>query len=46
MAGDEFALVVVGDTGWAWDLDAVVAAVAATWPHGYRSPSPEPCRWG
>jgi hypothetical protein len=32
VAGDDFALVVVGDTDWAWDLDAVVAAVAATWP--------------
>ncbi len=32
MAGDDFALAVVGDTDWAWDIDAVVAAVAATWP--------------
>jgi hypothetical protein len=32
VAGDDFVLVVVGDTGWAWDLDAVAAAVAATWP--------------
>ena len=27
-----FALVVASETDWAWDLDAVVAAVAATWP--------------
>ncbi len=32
MAGDDFALVVVGDTDWTWDLDAVLAAIAATWP--------------
>jgi hypothetical protein len=32
VAGDDFALAVVGDTGWAWDTDAVVPAVAATWP--------------
>jgi hypothetical protein len=29
---DDFALVVVGDTDWAWDLDAVLAAIAATSP--------------
>jgi hypothetical protein len=23
---------VTSDTDWAWDLDAVVAAIAATWP--------------
>ncbi len=32
MAGDDFALAVVGDTDWAWDLDAILAAVASTWP--------------
>lgn len=32
MAGDDFALVVVGNTDWTWDLDAIVSAVAATWP--------------
>jgi hypothetical protein len=29
---NDFALVVVGDTHWAWDLDAVAAAIASTWP--------------
>jgi len=32
VAGDDFALVVVGDTDWRWDVDAVLAAIAATWP--------------
>jgi hypothetical protein len=32
MAGDDFTLVVVDETGWTWDLDAVVAAIASTWP--------------
>jgi hypothetical protein len=32
VAGDDFALAVVGDTDWTWDLDAVLAAIAATWP--------------
>jgi hypothetical protein len=31
VAGDDFALAVVGDTDWAWDIDAVVAALASTW---------------
>ena len=32
MAGDDFALAVVGETDWAWDIDGVLAAVASTWP--------------
>jgi hypothetical protein len=28
--GDDFALAVVGNTDWAWDINAVVTAVAAT----------------
>ncbi len=32
MAADDFALVVASETDWAWDIDAVVAAVAAAWP--------------
>lgn len=32
MSVDDFALVVVGDTDWTWDLDAVAAAIASTWP--------------
>ena len=32
MAGDDFALVVVGDTDWTWDLEAVAAGIADTWP--------------
>jgi hypothetical protein len=32
VAGDDFALAVVGDTDWSWDIDAVLAGVAATWP--------------
>src|SRR6266540_2895292 len=32
MAGDDFTLVMASETDWAWDLDAVVAALASTWP--------------
>ena len=32
MAGDDFILVVVGETDWTWDIDAIVAAIASTWP--------------
>jgi hypothetical protein len=32
VAGDDFALAVMGDADGAWDIDAVLAAVAATWP--------------
>jgi hypothetical protein len=32
VAGNDFTLVVVSDTNWTWDRDAVVAAITATLP--------------
>jgi hypothetical protein len=32
VAVDDFTLVVVSEIDWTWNLDAVVAAIAATWP--------------
>lgn len=32
MSVDEFKLVIASDTGWSWDLGAIVAAAVATWP--------------
>jgi len=32
---DHFTLVVASQTDWAWDLDAVLAAIASTWPDAH-----------